>query len=67
MHWRAAVDCGAAVGMYCVDIAAIAPVLANRIGMKQKLWLCAHDHLRLSRRMRLVWYRLDQGLAVRLR
>ena len=68
---HAAVECSAAVGRYFVDVAATRPglrrVLAERIGMKQELWLCAHDELRRSRRMRLVWDRLEQGLAARLR
>ena len=68
---HAAVECGAALSMYFVDIAARRPglkrVLADRIGMRQELWLCAHDELRRSRRMRLVWDRLGEGLAARLR
>ena len=68
---HAAVECGAAVGMYFTDIAATRPglrrVLADRIGLKQELWLCAHDELRRSRRMRLVWERLGDALEARLR
>ncbi len=66
---QAAVECGAAVGMYFVDIAAERPglrrVLADRVGLKQEVWLCAHDELRRSRRMRLVWERLGDGLEAR--
>ena len=68
---HAAVECGAAVGMYFTDIAATRPglrrVLADRIGLTQELWLCAHDELRRSRRMRLVWDRLGDALEARLR
>ena len=67
---QAAVECGAAVGMYFVDIAAQRPglrrVLADRVGLKQEVWLCAHDDLRRSRRMRLVWERLGDALETHL-
>jgi DNA-binding transcriptional LysR family regulator len=66
---QAAVECGAAVGMYFVDIAAERPglrrVLAQQVGLKQEVWLCAHDELRRSRRMRLVWERLGDALEAR--
>ena len=66
---QAAVECGAAIGMYFVDIAAERPglrrVLAERIGLKQEVWLCAHDELRRSRRMRLVWEHLGDALEAR--
>ncbi len=66
---QAAVECGAALGMYFVDIAAERPglrrVLAHRVGLKQEVWLCAHDELRRSRRMRLVWERLGDALEAR--
>jgi hypothetical protein len=38
-------------------------VLADRIGMKQEIWLCAHDELRRSARMRYVWDHLGDALA----
>jgi DNA-binding transcriptional LysR family regulator len=67
---HAAVECGAAIGMYMVDIAAERPglrrVLADRIGLRQEVWLCAHDELRRSRRMRYVWDRLVNALEERL-
>ena len=66
---QAAVECGAAVGIYFVDIAAERPglrrVLADRIGLPQEVWLCAHDELRRSRRMRLVWDCLGDALEAR--
>ncbi len=66
---QAAVECGAAVGMYFVDIAAERPglrrVLAAQVGLPQEVWLCAHDELRRSRRMRLVWEWLGDGLEAR--
>lgn len=68
---QAGVECGAGLGMYFVDIAAERPglrrVLADRIRLKQEVWLCAHDELRRSRRMRFVWERLGEGLAARFR
>jgi DNA-binding transcriptional LysR family regulator len=67
---QAVVECGAAVGMFFVDIAAERPglrrVLADRVGLKQELWLCAHDELRRSRRMRHVWEQLGDALEARL-
>lgn len=68
---QAAVECGAAIGMYFVDIAAERPglrrVLADQVGLKQEVWLCAHDELRRSHRMRHVWERLGDALEARLR
>lgn len=67
---QAVVECGAAIGMFFVDIAAERPglrrVLADRVGLKQELWLCAHDELRRSRRMRHVWEQLGDALEARL-
>ncbi len=69
MAVQAAVECGAAVGMYYVDIAAERPglrrVLTDRIQIQDEVWLCAHDELRRSRRMRVVWDRLGDGLEAR--
>jgi DNA-binding transcriptional LysR family regulator len=67
---QAVVECGAALGVYLVDIAAQRPglrrVLADRVVLKQELWLCAHDELRRSRRMRRVWEHLGDALEARL-
>jgi hypothetical protein len=41
--------------------------LADRIGIKQEVWLCAHNELRRSRRMRYVWDRLGESLEARFR
>ncbi len=69
MTLHASVECGAAIGMYFVDIAAERPglrrVLADRVGLKQEVWLCAHDELRRSRRMRYVWDQLGESLEAR--
>lgn len=66
----AMVSSGAAIGMFLTDVAADTPglkrVLAGRVGMKQEVWLCAHDELRRSRRMRFVWERLGDALEARL-
>jgi len=66
---HASVECGATIGMYFVDIAAERPglrrVLADRVGLKQEVWLCAHDELRRSRRMRYVWDHLGEALEAR--
>jgi DNA-binding transcriptional LysR family regulator len=66
---QAAVECGTALGMYFVDVAAGRPglrrVLADRVSLKQEVWLCAHDELRRSRRMRLVWDWLGNKLEAR--
>lgn len=68
---QAAVECGAAAGIYFADIAAERPglrrVLAQHIGQKQEVWLCAHDELKRSRRMRLVWECLGDALEARYR
>ncbi len=69
MSLHASVECGATIGMYFVDIAAERPglrrVLADRVGIKQDVWLCAHDELRRSRRMRYVWDQLGESLEAR--
>ncbi len=66
---QAAVECGAAIGMYFCDIAAQRPglrrVLASHVSLKQELWICAHDELRRSHRMRRVWDHLGDALEAR--
>jgi DNA-binding transcriptional LysR family regulator len=68
---HASVECGAAIGMFFVDIAAeragLERVLADRVGIKQEVWLCAHNELRRSRRMRYVWDHLGESLEARFR
>jgi DNA-binding transcriptional LysR family regulator len=68
---QAAVECGAAVGIYFCDIAAGRPglrrVLADQVRLKQELWICAHDELRRSHRMRRVWDHLGDALEARMR
>jgi DNA-binding transcriptional LysR family regulator len=70
MAREAAVDCGLAMGMYFTDIAVHRPglqrVLADQVRLPQAVWLCAHDELRRSSRMRRVWDCLDQGLQAHL-
>jgi DNA-binding transcriptional LysR family regulator len=67
---QAAVECGAAVGMYFLDVAAERPglcrVLADQVSLKQELWICAHDELRRSHCMRRVWEHLGDALEARL-
>jgi DNA-binding transcriptional LysR family regulator len=67
---QAVVETGAAMGMFYVDIAAQRPglhrVLAEQVGINEELWLCAHDELRRSRRMRRVWDHLGDALEARL-
>jgi DNA-binding transcriptional LysR family regulator len=67
---QAVVETGAAVGMFYTDIAAQRPglhrVLADQVGIDEELWLCAHDELRRSRRMRRVWDHLGDALEARL-
>lgn len=66
---QAAIECGAGVGMFFVDIAATRPglkrILADRVSLPQEVWLCAHDELRRSSRMRFVWDRLGAALEAR--
>ena len=38
------------------------PVVADQVAVKLDVWLCAHDELRRSRRMRLVWAHLAATL-----
>jgi DNA-binding transcriptional LysR family regulator len=65
------VECGAGIGMYFTHIAAQRPglrrVLADRVSLPQEVWLCAHDELRRSSRMRYVWERLGFALEECLR
>lgn len=67
---QAAVETGLGVGVYLADIAATRPglqrVLAQRFGLSQEVWLCAHAELRRSASMRFVWARLEQALRARL-
>jgi DNA-binding transcriptional LysR family regulator len=61
---------GHTISMMFVDIAKTKPqlkrVLADRINHQQEVWLCAHEELRRSPRMRLVWERLEVSLRNRL-
>jgi len=67
---QAAVETGLGVGNYLADVAAGRPglrrVLADRFGLPQEVWLCAHPELRRSASMRFVWGRLEQALRARL-
>lgn len=67
---QAAVETGLGVGVYLADVAAGRPglrrVLADRFGLPQDVWLCAHPELRRSASMRFVWGRLEQALRARL-
>jgi DNA-binding transcriptional LysR family regulator len=69
MAREAAVESGGGLGMFFVDIAATRPglrrVLADRVSLPQEVWLCAHDELRRSSRMRFVWDRLGAALEAR--
>ncbi len=69
MARHAMVECGAGVGMYCVDVAATIPglkrVFSDHISLPKEVWLCAHDEMKRSARMRLVWERLASELAAR--
>lgn len=66
---HAAIECGAGMGVYFTDVAAERPglkrVLAERVHLAQEVWLCAHDELRRSARMRFVWDRLGDALERR--
>ncbi len=57
------------MSMMFVDIARTKPqlkrVLADRINLKQEVWLCAHEELKRSPRMRLVWEQLEGSLRAR--
>jgi DNA-binding transcriptional LysR family regulator len=69
MARQAVVESGAGVGMYFVDLAAAVPglkrVLADEVALRQEVWLCAHDELKRSARMRYVWDRLADALSSR--
>ena len=69
MARHAMVECGAGVGMYCVDVAATIPglkrIFADHISLPKEVWLCAHDEMKRSARMRLVWEQLATELAAR--
>jgi hypothetical protein len=60
---------GHTMSMMFVDIAKTKPqlkrVLADRINLKQEVWLCAHEELKRSPRMRLVWEQLEVSLRAR--
>jgi DNA-binding transcriptional LysR family regulator len=60
---------GHTMSMMFVDIAKTKPqlrrVLADRIHLKQEVWLCAHEELKRSPRMRLVWEQLEVSLRAR--
>ena len=67
---QAAIETGHGIGVYLADVAAERPglkrVLADRFGLPQEVWLCAHPELRRSASMRFVWNRLEQALRARL-
>ncbi len=66
---EAAALSGSAISMMFTDIAKENPqlkrVLADRISLKQEVWLCAHEELRRSSRMRYVWEHLERALRQR--
>jgi DNA-binding transcriptional LysR family regulator len=66
---EAAMMTGYAMTMMFTDIAANYPqlkrVLPDRVNLKQEVWLCAHEELRRSARMRLVWEHLETSLRKR--
>jgi DNA-binding transcriptional LysR family regulator len=67
---NAAVESGWGIGVFLADVAAERPalrrVLAERFGLRQEVWLCAHVELRRSASMRCVWDRLESALRARL-
>jgi DNA-binding transcriptional LysR family regulator len=67
---QAAIESGACIGMMFNHIAATRPglrrVLASQVGFANEVWLCAHDDLRRSSRMRLVWQHLGDALEALL-
>jgi DNA-binding transcriptional LysR family regulator len=69
MARHAVVESGFGLGMYCVDIAANIPglkrILEKEVSLPLEVWLCAHDELKRSARMRYVWERLSSELSVR--
>ena len=66
---QAIVECGGGVGMFQVELAAKRPglrrVLADQIQLVNDIWICAHDELNRSKRMRFVWDRLAAGIESR--
>jgi DNA-binding transcriptional LysR family regulator len=66
---EAAAMAGQTISMMFTDIARTKPalkrVLAEQVCLKQEVWLCAHDELRRSARMRLVWECLERELRAR--
>ncbi len=68
---QAVVEAGEAVGMYLLDDAARNPklrrVLEHHIGLTAQVWLCAHEELNRSPRMRTVWDALVRGLEAHFR
>jgi DNA-binding transcriptional LysR family regulator len=66
---EAAALSGSAIAMMFTDIAKSKPelvrVLPDRIGVKQEVWLCAHEELKRSARMRYVWEHLEYALRQR--
>lgn len=66
---QAAVEGGHGVAMFFVDIAQGRPelkrVLADKVRLPQEVWLCAHEELRRSSRMRYVWEHLGDALQAR--
>ena len=69
MARQAIATSGTGVSMLFVDIAATLPglkrVLPDRVSLMQEVWLCAHEELRRSSRMRFVWDRLESALSAR--
>lgn len=67
---QAAIESGTCIGMMFSHIAATRPglrrVLASQVGLSNEVWLCAHDDLRRSSRMRLVWQHLGDALEALL-
>ena len=68
---QAVVECGGGVGTFQINLAEkntkLHRVLKDRVHLVQEIWLCAHDELRRSSRMRFVWDRLGAGLEEVLR
>jgi DNA-binding transcriptional LysR family regulator len=66
----AAVETGLGVGVYLADVAARRPglrrILADRMGQRLPVWLCAHAELRRSASMRSVWVALENGIRAHL-
>jgi DNA-binding transcriptional LysR family regulator len=66
---EAAAMSGSAIAMMFTDIARSKPelvrVLPDRINVKQEVWLCAHEELTRSARMRYVWEHLESSLRQR--